>query len=53
MHASYTILWLLLCVHESQYVEQAEDDYTDCNTKENEIYNINYGYCYVYTNRSM
>ena len=36
MHASYTILWLLLCVHESQYVEYAEEDYTDFNMKENE-----------------
>ena len=36
MHASYTILWLLLCVHESQYVEYGEEDYTDCNIKENE-----------------
>ena len=29
---AYTILWLLLCVHESQYVKHAEEDYTDCNT---------------------
>ena len=36
MNASYTILWLLLCVDESQYVEHTEEDYTDCNTKENE-----------------
>ena len=35
MHASYTKLWLLLSVHESQYLEHAEEDYTDCNTKEN------------------
>ena len=36
VNASSTILRLLLCIHESQYVEQAEEDYTDCNTKENE-----------------
>ena len=31
-----TILWLLLCVLESQFVEHTEEDYADWNTKENE-----------------
>ena len=31
----YNIMVTAICVHESQYVEHAEEDYTDCNTKEN------------------
>ena len=40
MYASYPVLWLL-CVHESQYVEHAKEDYTDWNAeKMNDYYTV-------------